>query len=105
MKPVLKIMLVLIGIAALSLTEIGLMFWLGKKDVENFCREITPGIPVAQLANLAKKHDVRYALPGLRGHSGTYRLVVTTPRAFGRHTCIVQHDNVLVIAARYGTED
>jgi hypothetical protein len=96
---------ILVGIAALSLTEIALMFWLGGKDVKNFCREIKPGIPIAQIADLAKKHDVRYTFPGLREDSGTYLILVNTPRSFGRHTCIVRHDNAVVIASRFGFAD
>lgn len=100
-----KTLLVLAVIAILSLSEIAVMFWLGGRDVKNFCEEIKPGIPVAQLADLAKKHDVRYKLPGLREGSGTYVALVNTPRSFGRHTCMVRHDNAVVIEGRYAFAD
>lgn len=99
MKPASKIILVLLGIAVVSLSEIGLMFWLGKRDVENFCRETIPGTPVARLSELAQKHNVRYVLPGLHEQPGTYLVVATTPRSFGRYTCRVRHDGNLVIEA------
>ena len=100
-----KIMLLLVGIAALSLSEVALMFWLGGKDVRSFCREVKPGLPIAKLAGLAKQHDVRYTLPGLREDSGTYLVLVNTPRSFGRHTCMVRHDNAVVIASQDGFAD
>jgi hypothetical protein len=105
MKAIFKISAVLIGIAALSLVEIALMFWLGGRDVKNFCHEIRPGLPTAQLAGLAKKHDVRLGLPGSRDDSGVYLTLVHTPRSFGRHTCMVRHDNTAVIGSQYGYAD
>jgi len=97
-----KIMIILTGIIALMLSEIALMFWLGRNDVKNFCHEIKPGLPVAQLASLADKYDVRYILPGSREVSGAYRAIVNTPRSFGFHTCMVLHDNTVVFESRYG---
>lgn len=105
MKVFLKIMLVLTGIVALSLSEVALMFWLGGKDVKNFCQEIKPGIPVMQLAGLAKKHDVRFSLPGVRDETGAYLTLVNTPRSFGRHTCMVRHDNTVIIESQYRYAD
>jgi hypothetical protein len=101
----LKISAVLIGIVALSLVEFAVMFWLGGKDVNNFCNAIKPGISTAQLADLAKKHDVRLNLPGSRDGSGVYSVLAHTPRSFGRHTCMVRHDNSTVIESRYGYAD
>ena len=105
MKANLKIILVLIGIAALSLGEIALMFWFGGKDVKNFCQEIKPGIPIMQLAALAKKHDVRFSLPGVRDDTGAYLTLVNTPRSFGRHTCMVRHDNTAILESQYRYAD
>ncbi len=105
MKAFLKILLVLAVVGILSLTEVGVMFWLGGRDVKNFCEEIKPGTPVAQLEQLAKKHDVRYKLPGLREDSGAYVATVNTPRSFGRHTCMVRHDNTRVIEGWYAFAD
>lgn len=105
MRGIFKIMLVLIGIAALSLSEITLMFWLGGNDVKKFCNEIKPGLPVAQLAGLAKRYDVRFSLPGSSGGSGVYLVPVSTPRSFGRHTCMVRHDNTVVAGSQYGYAD
>jgi hypothetical protein len=105
MKTTLKIALALIGLAALASSELAIMFWLGGKDVKSFCHDINPGLPISQLAVLAKKHDVRYTLPGLREESGKYRISVNTPRSFGRHTCLVQHDNRVIIARRYEFAD
>ena len=81
------------------------MFWLGGKDVNNFCNEIKPGISTAQLADLAKKHDVRLNMPGARDGSGVYSALAHTPRSFGRHTCMVRHDNAVVIGGQYGYAD
>lgn len=101
MRGMFKIMLVLIGIAALSLSEISLMFWLGGNDVKKFCNEIKHGLPIAQLGDLAKRYDVRYRLPGSCEASGLCRVYVNTPRSFGRHVCMVQHDNDRVIGSQY----
>lgn len=98
-------MIGLIGLAALALSEVALMFWLGRNDVKNFCHEIKHGRPIAQLTVLAKKHDVRYTMPGSRENSGTYRTLVNTPRSFGRHTCLVRHDSTVVISSQYGFTD
>lgn len=105
MRTIFKIAIVLIGMAALALSEILLMFWLGGNDVKKFCLEIKPGLPIAQIVNLAKKYDVRYRLPGLREDSGVYLILVNTPRSFGRHTCEVRHDNAVVISSQYGLAD
>lgn len=100
-----KISAVLIGIVALSLVELALMFWLGGRDVEGFCDEIRPGLPVAQLKGLAEEHDVRLDLPGSREDSGAYLAVAHTPRSFGRHTCMVRHDGNAVSGSQYGYAD
>lgn len=105
MKTRLKIALVLAGIAALSLSELALMFWLGASDVEGFCDEIEPGSPVARIAVLAKKYGVSYRLPGLREDSGAYLAFVNTSRSYGRHTCIVKHDNNVIIGSHYQYAD
>lgn len=105
MKAKFKIAIVLIGIVALSLVEFAVMFWLGGKDVNNFCNEIKPGISTAQLEGLAKKHDVRLSMPGSRDGSGAYSALAHTPRSFGRHTCLVRHDNSVVSGSRYGYAD
>ncbi len=105
MKAVLKIIFVLIGIGALSLSEIALMFWIGGRDVKNFCREAKPGMPIVQLANLARKYDVRFTMPGLREDSVKYRMLVSTPRSFGRHTCMLKHDNTVIIESQYRNAD
>jgi hypothetical protein len=105
MKKIFKISAVLIGIVALSLVEFAVMFWLGGKDVNNFCNEIKPGITIAQLSELAKKHDIRLSMPGSRDGSGAYSALAHTPRSFGRHTCMVRHDNSAVIESRYGYAD
>jgi len=105
MRGIFKIMLVVIGIVALSLSEITFMFWLGGNDVRKFCNEIKPGLPVAQLAVLAKRYDVRFSLPGSRADSGVYLVPVNTPRSFGRHTCVVRHDNTIVTGSQYGYAD
>ncbi|HEU0282997.1 MAG TPA: hypothetical protein VFQ99_04385 [Gallionella sp.] len=101
MKTIFKITIVLIGIVALSLIELSLMFWLGGRDVKNFCHEIKPGLPTAQLAGLAKKYNVHLGLPGSRDDSGAYSTLVHTPRSFGRHACMVRHDNAVVIGSQY----
>lgn len=105
MKGKFKIAIVLIGIVALSLVEFAVMFWLGGKDVNNFCNEIKPGVSTAQLADLAKKHDIRLKVPGLREASGMYSVLAHTPRSFGRHARMVRHDNSAVIGSQYGYAD
>lgn len=105
MKTLLKIMAGLVVLAALASSEMALMFWLGGSDVKNFCNEMKPGLPVAQLAKLADRHNVRYSFPGMRETSGNYLAIVSTPRSFGRHTCAVRHDNTVVIESRYGYAD
>ena len=81
------------------------MFWFGGKDVQNFCNEIKPGISTAQLGDLAKKHDIRLNMPGLREGAGVYSALAQTPRSFGRHTCKLRHDNNVVIGSQYGYAD
>lgn len=105
MRTALKVVIGLIGLAALASSELALMYWLGRSDVISFCQEIKPGISIAQVTVLAKKHDLRYKLPGLREESGVYLTIVNTPRSFGRHTCLVRHDNAVIIASRYGFSD
>jgi hypothetical protein len=105
MRAILKISISLIGLVALALIGFALMFWLGGNDVKNFCHEIKPGLPIAQLADLAKKYDVRLRLPGSREDSGVYWTLVYTPRSYGRHTCMVRHDNTVVIGSQYGYAD
>lgn len=105
MKAAFKIAMILIVIAALSSIELVLMFWLGGRDVKNFCHEIKPGIPTSQLAALAKKHNVRLNMPGSREGSGAYLALAHTPRSFGRHTCTVRHDNTVVIGSQDGYAD
>jgi len=105
MKATLKIALVLVGLIALSLVEVSLMFWNGMRDIQGFCSEAKPGIQVSQIAVLAKKYNVRQGLPGLRANSATHWVLVSTPRSFGRHTCLVQFDKTQVIESRYGYAD
>ena len=105
MKAIFKLSAVLIGIAALSLVEIAVMYWLGGKDVRNFCNEIKPGMPIAQLNDLARKYDVRLNMPGTREGSGVYLALASTPRSFGRHTCLVRHDSHTVSASQNGHAD
>ena len=105
MKKTLKILLVLAGIIALSLVEISIMYWLGGKDVRNFCMDVKPGLPASRIADLAKEHNVRCSQPGSVDKSGGYRVLASSPRSFGRHTCIIRHDNDQVIESRYGYTD
>lgn len=94
----------LAGVIAVALISFGLMFWFGGNDVNNFCRDATPGLPFAQLAALADKHNVRL-VPGSHDGSGAYSLLAHTPRSFGRHTCLVRHDKRVVIESQYGFAD
>ena len=105
MRAILKVTAILVLIAVLALSEISLMYWLGGNDVRKFCHEIKPGVPLAQLEALAKKYDVRYLLPGLRQASGEYLVLVNTPRSFGRHTCTVLHDKMVISGSEYGYAD
>jgi len=73
----------------------GLMFWIGGNDVNNFCQEARPGLPVSELAALAAKYHVRLR-PGLREVSGARTLVAHSPRSYGRHTCSVRVDGKVV---------
>lgn len=97
--------MVVAGIAAISLSEISLMIWLGGNDVRKFCDEIEPGLPTARLAALSKKHDVRLDLSMPPDNSGVYLTQADTPRSFGRHVCRVRHDGKQVIEGRFGYAD
>jgi len=92
------------GLIAAAFIGFGLMFWFGGNDVENFCREATPGLPYAQLAPAAEKHGLQLT-QGPRDASGAYSLLAHTPRSYGRHTCMVRHDNQAVIDSRYQFSD
>ena len=105
LRALLKLMLSLIGVTVLAVLGFGGMFLVGENDVRNFCHDAKSGLPVEQLASLAKKHGVQFRLPGLREESGKYFFFAHTWRSYGRHTCMVQHDTVSVISARYGYAD
>lgn len=94
----------LAGLIAVAMIGFGVMFWSGGNDVESFCRDATPGLPFAQLAALAEQHHVRL-VPGSRDASGPRSLLAHTPRSYGRHTCLVWHDDRVVIQSRYGFAD
>lgn len=94
----------LAGLILVAFIGFGLMFWFGGNDVNNFCRDVVPGLAFAQLAILADKHDVRL-VPGSRDGSGAHSLLAHTSRSYGRHTCLVRHDNHVVIESQYGFSD
>ena len=94
----------LAGLIVAALVGFGLMFWFGGNDVKNFCRDAAPGLPSVALAALADKHHVRL-LPGSRDSSGAHSLLAHTPRSYGRHTCLVRHDNHVVIESQLGFAD
>jgi len=91
----------LVGVA---IAGFSLMFWFGGNDVEKFCQDATPGLSFARLAALADKHQLRL-VPGSREDSGAYLLLAHTPRSFGRDTCLVRHDNHVVIESQYVFSD
>jgi len=94
----------LAGLIVVALAGFGLVFWLGGNDVANFCRDAAPGFPFDQLAALADKHHVRL-VPGSSDGSGAYSSLAYTPRSYGRHTCLVWHDNHVIIKSQYGFAD
>jgi len=63
-----------------------------------------PGLPVAGLAALAGRHSVRLT-PASGDGCGGYSLFAYSPRSFGRHNCLVRHDNDVIIESRYGFAD
>lgn len=104
LRIMLRIGLGLAGLVGVAIVGLSLMFWFGGNDVENFCQEATPGLPFARLAVLADKHHLRL-VPGSRDGSGAYSLLAHTPRSYGRHTCLVRHDNHVVIESQNGFSD
>ena len=84
------------GVVVVAMVGFGLMFWIGGNDVNNFCQEARPGLPVSELAALAAKYHVRLR-PGLREVSGARTLQAHSPRSYGRHTCAVRIDGKMVI--------
>lgn len=86
----------LAGVVVVATVGFGLMFWIGGNDVNNFCQEVRPGLPVSELATLAAKYHVRLR-PGLRAVSGERTLLAHSPRSYGRHTCAVRVDDRMVI--------
>ena len=101
----LRVVLGLVGLLVLWFLGFVIMFWLGGKDVKNFCSEAKPGQPVSELTALAKKHGVSITLPGSREDSGAYWTLAHTWRSNGRHTCMVRHDNIKVLISQYGYAD
>ena len=87
---------VLGGLLVAAMVGFGLTFWIGGNDVNNFCQEVRPGLPVSELAALAAKYHVRLR-PGLRDASGARTFVAHSPRSYGRHTCAVRVDGKMVI--------
>lgn len=81
------------------------LFWLGGNDIEAFCSEAKFSLPVPELAALAQKHGVSIRLPGVREDAGTYSVLANTWRSYGRHTCLVRHDNTKVLSSQYGYVD
>jgi hypothetical protein len=94
----------LAGLVLLAIIGFGLVFWIGGNDVANFCQDAAPGFPVAELPALAARHHVRLR-PGLRDVSGARTLLAHTPRSYGRHTCLVRHDDSVVIDRRFSYAD
>ncbi len=86
---------VLGGLLVAAMVGFGLTFWIGGNDVNNFCQEAAPGLPVSKLSALATKYHVRLK-PGLRDASGARTLLAHSPRSYGRHTCTVRHDGNVV---------
>lgn len=105
MRILLKAALGLVGLAVLWVISFAVLFWLGGNDVETFCREAKPGLPVSELVALADKHSVSIRLPGLREDSGVYSALVHTWRSYRRHTCMVRHDNIGVLTSQYRYSD
>lgn len=83
------------GLAVVAMAVFGLTFWIGGNDVNNFCQEARPGLPVSELPALAAKYHVRLK-PGLRDVAGARTLVAHSPRSYGRHTCTVRIDGKAV---------
>ncbi len=92
---------VLFALVAVAVIGFGLMFWIGGNDVNNFCQEAQPGFAVTEMSALAAKHNVRIS-PGLRDASGARTLLAHTPRSYGRHTCVVRHDDDVVLDRQVG---
>jgi hypothetical protein len=92
------------GLVVVTLVGFGLLFHSGGNAVRAFCRDATPGLPVARLAALAAADDVRLTAASGDGFGG-FSLFAYSPRSFGRHNCLVRHDNDVIIESRYGFAD
>jgi hypothetical protein len=94
----------LAGLVVAALIGFGLMLRSGGDGVQDFCRDAAPGLPFPRLAALADRHGVRLT-PGPSDGSGTRSLLAHAPQSFGRHTCLVRHDNNAVLESQYGFSD
>lgn len=89
----------LAGLMVLAAIAFYLLFESAGDNVERFCRESTPGLPVAEMAALARKHELRLTPTG-RDLAGVQSLLAHSTKSFGRHTCLVRHDDKQIIDSR-----
>lgn len=92
------------GVVVLAMVAFGAIFSSGGNDIEAFCQSAKPGLPVTELAALAERHGVR--LRKMSGaDSGPPSLLAHTARSYGRHTCVIVHDNQIVVESRNSFAD
>lgn len=73
----------------------------GKERVTGICRQMTPGMTIEQLTELAKRHGLGPGTPRA-GMPFTY---LAEMRSYGRHACRVDFENGVVKRAVYNYAD
>ena len=98
----LLVMGVLLVVFVLGFTVV---FHRGGERVREFCCRVSPGITLGELAAMAAEEGVSLTLPGHRREDGMFLARVHSRASFGRHTCLVVHDGVRVVGARFEFAD
>jgi hypothetical protein len=85
---------------------VALVFWPSEPNVRRFCRDARIGLPVKELPDLAEKYRLRLTSRNSRDAARDYWFVahswLTTG---GGHTCLIRHNDVVVIESQYAYVD
>ena len=73
----------------------------GKERVTAVCRQITPGMTIEQLTELASRHGLGPGKP----RAGVPFMYLAERRSHGRHACRVDFENSVVKSAAYNYAD
>lgn len=73
----------------------------GKERVTEICRQMTPGMTIEQLTELAKTYGLGPNMP----RPATPFTYLAEARSFGRHACRVDFENGVVKSAAYNYAD